>query len=188
MASFNPRKFSDPDRLRAIAPARLAAFLSPWRSYLAERDFHLPEGDGDAFDYAKLAQILMTPDRATPNDMVDALYYVHETADAQDMDELIVAVRAQGIAVADDPKSTPIDLAIDVWRAAPEIVRSRHAQTIAMRQQNFEYFGPRDPTKGAFPEIEASQRQQIQTALDDWFEAHKRGRECRLFVCNCSPR
>ena len=187
MASFNPRKFSDPDRLRAIAPARLAAFLAPWRTYLTARDFHLPEDGEDTFDYTSLAQILMTPDGATPSDMVDALYYVHETAGAQDMDELIAAVRAEGVTVADDPKSTPIDLAIDVWRAAPEIVRSRHAQTIAMRQQNFEYFGPRDPIKGAFPEIDASQRQQIQTELDDWFEAHKRGRKCHLFVFRQAP-
>lgn len=187
MANFNLRKFSDPDRLRGIAPARLAAFLVPWRTYLARRDFLLPEGEAGTFDYASLAQILMTPDGATPNDMVDALYYVHETAGAQDMDELIAAVRARGIQVTHDPKATPIDLAIDVWRAAPEIVRSRHAETIARRQQNFEYFGPCDPIKGAFPQVSASLLQQIEAEFDDWFDEHRRGRGCRVFVFRHAP-
>lgn len=187
MASFNPRKFSDPDRLRVIAPARLAAFLAPWRPYLARRGFDLPEGEAVTFDYASLAHILMTPDGTTPSDMVDALYYVHETAGAHDMDELIAAIRAQGLGVADDPKSTPIDLAIDVWRAAPGIVRARHAEAIARRQQNFEYFGPQNPIKGAFPQVDASRLQQIETEFDNWFEEHRRGRGCRVFIFRHSP-
>jgi hypothetical protein len=187
MASFNPRKFSDPDRLRAISPDRLIAFLAPWRAFLETRGLRFPDPPATEIDYAELAQILMTPDRTTPGDMVDALYYVHETASAQDMDELLAAARNQHLPVVDDPMATPVDLAIDIWRAAPELVRSRHAEAIAMRQQNFEYFGPQNPVRGAFPEVDGVLRAQIEAELDDWFESHKRGRGCRMFIIGHAP-
>lgn len=187
MASFNPRKFSDPDRLKAIAPERLRAFLAPWHRYLGERGFEFPARAGDEIDYDALAQIVLTPDRETPTEMVDALYYVHETAGADDMDELIVAARAQGVVIPEDPHATPIDLAIDVWCAAPDLVRSRHAEAIALRQQNFEYFGPQRPLRAPFPAMDDALRVTIESALDDWFEAHRRGRGCRVFIFRHPP-
>jgi len=187
MASFNPRKFSDPDRLRAISPDRLIAFLAPWRTFLETRGLCFPDPPATEIDYAELAHILMTPDRTTPNDMVDALYYVHETASAQDMDELLAAARSQNLPVVEDSTATPVDLAIDIWMAAPELVRSRHAEAIAMRQQNFEYFGPQEPIRGAFPVVDAVLRTQIEAELDDWFESHKRGRGCRMFIIGHAP-
>ncbi|WP_198368789.1 hypothetical protein [Roseomonas rosulenta] len=187
MASFNPRKFSDPDRLKAAAPERLRAFLVPWHDYLAARGFQFPTLPGAEIDYAALAQIFLTPDRDTPKEMVDALYYVHETASASDVDELIAAVQAQGIDIADDPGATPLDLAIDVWCAAPDLVRSRHAEALAMRQRNFEYFGPQQPLKAPFPDVDDALRLKIEAELDDWFEAHRRGRGCRIFVFRHSP-
>ena len=187
MASFNPKKFADPDRLRAIAPARLAAFMAPWCDYLRGRGFEFPSSPLVEIDFAGLADILMRPDAATPADMVDALYYVHETAGAEDMDQLLAAARARGLAVADDPGATPIDLAIDVWRAAPDVVRAHHAEAIAMRQQNFEYFGPTNPVRGAFPAIDTELRQRLESELDDWFESHRRGRGCRMFIIRHPP-
>ena len=55
MVSFNPRKFSDPDRLRAIAPERLRAFLAPWHGYLGQRGFEFPAQAEDEIDYDALA-------------------------------------------------------------------------------------------------------------------------------------
>jgi hypothetical protein len=182
MASFNPRKFADPDRLRGIAPARLRAFLAPWAGYLGKRGFVFPDTSGNPPDYDALAQIMLTPDSETPTEMVDALHYVHETARAQDMEELIAEAKAQGVVIDDDPQATPIDLAIDVWRVAPDLVRDRHAEAIALRQQNFEYFAPRRPLKGPLPALDDARRAQIEAYLADWFEAHRRGRGCRLFV------
>jgi hypothetical protein len=187
MASFNPRKFADPDRLRSIAPARLAAFMEPWRDYLRGRGFEFPASPPMEIDHTALAEILMRPDAATPADMVDALYYVHETARADDMDQLLAAVRARGLSVIDDPAATPIDLAIDVWRAAPEVVRAHHAEGIAMRQQNFEYFGPSQLLRGAFPEIDDALRRLLESEFDDWFESHRRGRGCRMFIIRHPP-
>jgi len=43
MGSFNPRKFTDPDRLRSLDPRRLRSFLAPWSDYLSGRGFTFPD-------------------------------------------------------------------------------------------------------------------------------------------------
>jgi len=187
MASFNPRKFTDPDRLRGIAPQRLGLFFAQWRPYLAGRGFQFPATSSSEIDHTLLADILMRPDASTPAAMVDALYYVHETANAESMDQLLAAIRSRGLRVLHDPAATPIDLAIDVWMAAPDVVRNHHAEAIAMRQQNFEYFGPQQPVRGAFPPVSDELRPQIELAMDNWFESHRRGRGCRMFIIRHSP-
>ena len=161
--------------------------MAPWREYLRGRGFEFPASTPSEIDYALLADILMRPVAATPAEMVNALYYVHESATAEDMDELLAAVRARGLSVTDDPAATPIDLAIDVWMAAPDLVRNRHAEAIAMRQQNFEYFGPSHPVRGAFPAVDDELSQRLENEFDDWFESHRRGRGCRLFIIRHSP-
>lgn len=182
MVAFNPRKFTSPDRLKTISPARLRAFLSPWRDYLVERGFAFPEATEDLVDCATLAQVLMTPDRATPRDLIDALYYVHETASTEDMDELIADIRLGGLSISEDPKASPADLAIDVWLLAPDTLRARHAEAIAKKQQNFEYFGPEHAAPRDFPDVGKALQLQIQAQLDIWFEEHRRGTGCRIFV------
>lgn len=181
MPSLNLRKFSDPDWLRSIAPARLAAFLSPWRDYLADRGLALP-ATGDAFDFDALARILMTPSASTPSDMVEALYLVQETDTDEDMDELLRAATARGLAFPDTPTITPAEVAMEVWRRAPHVLHARHAEVLALRQQRFDYFEGRDRRARKLPPISADLRGRIEATFDDWFEAHRRGRGCRLLV------
>lgn len=187
MASFNPRMFTDPDRLRHVSVGRLRKFLVPWTDYLRERGFEFPDPGGAEPDFVALAGVLMTPTSATPRDMIDALYYVHETASDEDMDALLAAIKHEGIPIDNDPTATPTDIAIDVWLAAPDILQDRHAEAVAKKQKNFEYFGPTPPQSLAFPQITHALRRQIETALDNWFEDHRRGRGCRLFVFRHSP-
>lgn len=129
----------------------------------------------------------MRPDGTTSADMVDALYYVQETASADDMDKLLATIRSEGLTVEDDPRASPVDVAIDVWCVAPAVVRAHHAEAYAMRQQNFEYFGPRQPIPAAFPEVSDALRTILEHEADDWFERHRRGRGCRMFIIRHPP-
>jgi hypothetical protein len=181
MGSFNPRKFTDPDRLRSLDPRRLRSFLAPWSDYLSGRGFTFPDAS-EEIDYQLLAHILLTPDQSIPRDMIDALYYVHETASASDMEGLIAAVRQRGIAIGDDPEATPEDLAIDVWLADPNLLQEQHAEAVARKQKNFEYFAPREAGQRAFPALDDDLRQQVEAELDMWFADHRRGRGCRIFA------
>ena len=93
MATFNLRKFSEPDRLKTIKPARLIAFLRPYDDYLSRRGLRLPASSDDDIDYESLANILIHPDDSVPRQMVDALYFVHEMAADEQMDELLEAAK-----------------------------------------------------------------------------------------------
>jgi len=106
---------------------------------------------------------------------------VHETASEDDMDRLLDLIKARGLAVEHDPQSTVTDVAIQVWLAAPDTLREHHAEAVAFRQRNFLYYGGAHGGKRAFPKVSDELRSELQTALDDWFEEHRRGRGCRIF-------
>jgi hypothetical protein len=116
-----------------------------------------------------------------PREMVDALYYIHETSSHDDMDALLEQAAARGISIQPDLITSPADVAVQVWLTDPEIVRERHAENIAFRQKNFLYYGGPHATKTCIPVITDHMRNEIETALDDWFEQHNRGRGCRVF-------
>ena len=182
MVAFNLRKFTNPDLLKTIAPDRLIAFLYPWREYLMGRGLPFPAPDPNDIDCGALAHILIDPDATAPKDMVDALYYVHETASDEDMDALLDLAKLRRLEIQQDPRTTPADVAIQMWLAAPDVLREHHAETIAFRQKNFLYYGGAHGEKRTFPKVDDDLRKKIETALDDWFEEHRRGRGSRIFL------
>lgn len=182
MATFNPRKFSDPSWLQRIAPARLIAFLQPWSGYLSHRGLAWPAAGSDAIDCAALAEILLSPNDTTPAEMADALYYVHETCTAADMESLIDSARRERLALDAAADTTPADLAIEIWLKRPQLLQQRHAEVLAHHQRSFEYFAGRAGTGRTFPHLGAVLQGQIEASLDDWFSENRRGRGSRIFV------
>ena len=51
MSTFNPRLFTNHDRLKNIAPMHLISLFKPWSDYLAKRGIVLPEGDDVEFPF-----------------------------------------------------------------------------------------------------------------------------------------
>jgi hypothetical protein len=180
MATFNPKSFSEPDRLKTIEPCRLHAFLAPYQAYLCHRGFTLPP-DG-AIDYDALAQLLMHPDDQVPPEMVDALYYVDELANDPGMDRLMEEASAAGIDLDLGPIPTSADVAIAVWLTLPELLRRVHAETYALRQKKFVHWQSRLPNPQPFPACDEPLVFRLQDHLDDWFEARKRGRNSRVMM------
>lgn len=182
MSSFNPRKFTDPDWLATIAPWRLAALLRPWRDYLGGRGFELPQRSDECIDCHGLSSVLIAPDATTPTDMVDALYFVHETSSPDAMDQLLEDAALSGIRPSDDSHVTAADVAIDIWLANPQALQLRHAQTLAVRQTSFDYYGNSSGGGRRFPDVSDAARQRIEAAFDEWFDKKRRGRGSRLLV------
>ena len=56
MATFNLRKFSEPDRLKTIKPSRLIEFLKPYNDYLDRRGFAFPARPDAEIDYERLSE------------------------------------------------------------------------------------------------------------------------------------
>jgi hypothetical protein len=113
--------------------------------------------------------------------MVDALYYVHETSSAK-IWTLLDLAKARRIEITHDPRTSASDVAIQVWLAAPELLRERHAEAVAFRQKNFSVLWRRTWRERSFPNVDEAGRAAIEAALDDWFDEHRRGRDCQLFL------
>jgi hypothetical protein len=182
MASFNLRRFTNPDLLKTIAPGRLREFLKPWRTYLASRGLDFFVNGSANVDCDALAHILIDPDVTVPKDMIGALYCIDETASNEDMEALLDLAKARRVDLEHDPETTVADVAIQMWLAAPDILQEHHAETIAFRQKNFLYYGGNRGGKRAFPAVSDELRQRMEAMLDDWFDEHRRGRGCHIFV------
>ena len=180
MATFNLRYFSHPALLRAIAPSRLLAFLSPYRIFLTARGFQWPD-DGAEISYDKLVEIFTTPDADTPEDLVDALFLVDEMSAPEQSDALVDAELERGIVFADDEQSM-VDIAVQMWLSAPELLERKHAEKFAFKPKSFEYFQAARGRDLDYQPLNNETRLLLQNELDDWFEKKQRGRGSRVMI------
>lgn len=184
MSSFNPRIFTNPDRLKHIAPKRLKTFLRPWQTYFAARGLDLAAACTDDMPIDEIADILLNPDASVPEEMVDALYYVHETATNDDMEELLERAEAAGIPIDTDHEVTTADVSVQIWLAQPMLLQRHHAETIAFKRSNFMYFAGTRPKKAPaeLPVLSDADVKTMQDRMDNWFEKKRRGRSCKIFA------
>lgn len=185
MATFNPRVFTNPSRLKEIDPNRLILFLSTWQDYFIGRGLDLTAADTSDMPFDTIAAILMNPDQAVPESMVNALYYVHETASHEPMEELIERAEIAGLEIKHDEQSTPADVAVQIWLAKPDLLERQHAETVAFNRSNFTYFTGQHAktiTSGKSPTISDAQCREMEALMDPWFEKKRKGRGSRVFV------
>lgn len=185
MATFNPRVFTNPSRLKEIDPTRLILFLSQWSDYFAARGLDLSAMDTAEMPFDDIAAILMNPGREVSDGMVNALYYVHETANNEPMEELIERAQAVGLDIEHDAKSTPADVAVQIWLAKPDLLERQHAETVAFNRLNFTYFAGQQTKRSPSSErliISEAQCREMEALMDPWFEKKRRGRGSRVFV------
>lgn len=186
MATFNLRSFSRVEDLRMVARNRLLRLLNEYRPFFQKRSCPLPrESATDAIDYEKLIDVFMTPDdpvERTPQKLIDTLYLIDEMSTPAGMDALLKAASEEGITLENNGSETPIDVAIQVWLADPEVVQSKHAEQNLLDPRSFEYF-PR--SGGRVPDFKLPQAKVLRAMepeLDNWFDEHRRGRGARVFM------
>lgn len=184
MSAFNPRSFTNPDRLRSISPEHLLSFFVRWSDYFSRRGLDLTIVSAKDFPYERLANILLEPDQTVPDSMVNALFYVHETANAQSMDELLDRAKLAGIADEIGRAPSPADVALQIWLRRPDLLELQHAESVAFDRSNFMYFAGSRARKnaGGLLVISDVHSKEMQDRMDNWFEEKRRGRKCRIFV------
>ena len=182
MASTNFRSFTNPDRLKSISQKHLLKFFSSWKGYFSDRGLQLPEVAGDDFPYDGLAQILMRADDKVPHEMVDALYYVHETATKESAEELIDAAAKAGLVIEAGEEPSDADIALQIWLQNPELLRRQHAEVVAFNRSRFIYFAGRIGKKGPAPDPTPAQTAFMQENMDSWFDKKRRGKGSRIFA------
>ena len=124
----------------------------------------------------------MTPDDRVPPTMVDALYYVDETANTEDMDALLSMAAQERIPIEHDPESSCADVAMQLWLARPDLLERHHAETTAFNHKSFMVFAGREGGPREFPRLTEARRLRLQEILDDWFAQKRRGRGSRVFA------
>jgi len=188
MSAFNPRIFTNPGRLKEINPALLAAFFKNWISYFAGRGVNLTALKVEEFPFDDIARILANPDASVPDDMVNALYYVDETATPEAMCEILEQAEKDGLALDSAIATTPADVAIQVWLVRPELLEMQHAETTAFKRTTFTYFAGKSGMDAKLPESGKTNIAEMEARLDDWFETKRRGRGSRVFSFERGPK
>lgn len=188
MASINFRSFTNPDRLKSISAKHLLQFFSNWSDYFSVRGLPLPEQPDEDFPYDDLAHILMRPDDSVPPEMVDALYYVHETATKESAEELIEAAHKAGLTIEAGEEPSDADVALQIWLQNPALLRRQHAETVAFNRSRFMYFAGRSGKKRSAPDPTLEQTAVMQERMDEWFDRKRRGKASRIFAFPRGPK
>ncbi|MBF0626571.1 MAG: hypothetical protein HQL82_17425, partial [Magnetococcales bacterium] len=181
MATFNPRRFAQPDTLKAIEPGRLIMFLTPHREFLEGRGMMFST-NGGGVDCERLASIMMSLGEDAPRDLLESLYIIHEMANQDGMDRLLEAARENGLSLDFAPDSSPADIAIQVFLKDRELIERQHAKVFINRARSFLYFQGHPEWKGHFSLPDEATLRGLETDMDDWFDEKKRGRGCRVFL------
>jgi hypothetical protein len=178
--SFKLRNFSDPAILKAISRPLMVQFLQRYVEFLAGRHFNMCAGD--EFDYDHLASILMSPDEDTPEELLDALFFIDEMSLTEYYDDLMDKMPTAGIDPASLPEPTAADLAVAIWLTSPNLLESIHAERFMVRAKKFDSFLTTCSTIPSFTLPTAATIQNIEDDLNCWFETKKRGRCTKVFV------
>lgn len=182
MPTFFPRRFTQPEFLKTIAPDHLIAFLSPFREYLAKQGLALPANGNDRLDYEALIGILVNADAQMPKGLVDGLYYIHEMATPHSMDILLEKAPPGLFDFNGRGDPTPADVAVVAWLRDRTFLEERHSERFLERSKTFvSYQGAFRKPKAA-PVLTDEIRSAIEADLDDWFKEKRRGRGSRVFA------
>lgn len=180
--SFRLKRFTNVAILKRIDfPLLLAFFESDpeFERFLEKRGLTWTRAV-EAFDYEGLARILMSPGVDTPDELLDALYFVDNLADPDCYDRILEECGAAGIDLGKTDPS-PEDLTLRVWLADRNILERIHAEQYRVRPKKFESFfaaGAKRPPLGEPP---AAVLTALETDLNEWYEFKKKGRGARVF-------
>jgi hypothetical protein len=184
MATLTLRRFTNYATLTAIRPVHLLRLIAPYKDYFASRGMPLPEEDSIPanFPYAPIAQILMTTDAAIPQDLIEALYYIHEMASPAGHEAMIEALDEGAIVLDAGENATALDLAIQIWLKDRRLLEQLHSEQNLARPRSFDYFraDQEQPSEFKLPGTEALG--QLEADLDRWFVRKRRGAATRVYA------
>lgn len=182
MASFKLNRFcSQPEILRGIDPENLVSLLADHADALSVLGFELPdiEKAGVEFDYDAMIKLLMEP-AVLPEEVCEALFFIHEMATDEGMECLLDAATEAGIEIVGTPAPTPGDTAIQVWLKDRDLLERKHAEQFLQNARSFQSFGTE--VSPVPVQLDATaQLTSMKQRLDDFFEKRKRGRNTKIF-------
>jgi hypothetical protein len=182
MPNLKTKRFSNPETLKRIGDDMLIRLLSPFRDFFINRGLVLPAASGHAnIDYDALAEVLMSPDTDSPDELADILYYMHEMSTPEAMDNLLDSLAERDLHLSICQNPTPTDVAVHVWLAYPDLLREKHAEQHLVRPRSFISFVTDASTVPEYTPPDCERIRAIEASLDEWFQHKKRGRCSRVY-------
>jgi len=183
MSSTHSRRFAELDVLKAIHPNLLLAVLMPHAGYLASRQILVPGFEnGCEVNLDKLHDVLLRPDENTPTALSEAFYLVHQLGTVSAMNVLLDEARFAGIPLDRSRELTPEDVVAQLWLRNRAILDRVLGERLARRRRQFDYFQGTGTPKTGWQLPEPDRLRGLEQSLDDWFEAHDRGRGSKVMV------
>jgi len=171
------RRFTKPSSLRRAGRSLLQRFFANFALPLRDAGFSLPdESLPDTAYFDALAGLLLTPE-GLPDSLIEALFAINEMATGEGQERLEQAVVAGGLHLDLAPNSTHLDIALQVWLVAPELLAAQHNEQRMLRLARFEFFSSSLPLSRRLPFTAppVETLPQLTAALDRWFARHQRG-------------
>ena len=104
-------------------------------------------------------------------------------ATPEGMDALLDEVDRQNLQRATGSDHSPEDIAVQVWLLNRDILERKHAEHHLAKARTFESYQMDRFRRPTFKRPSNKQLGALTSALDDWFEAKKRGRGARIIMC-----
>ncbi len=179
MATLKFKRFTKPRVLMQIGRGLLDRFFDRFKEDLAAKNVQLPSEDVHDDEYfQKLAGALMAPE-GLPEKLSEVLFAIDEMANEEGHERLLAAVRASGLELSFDEKSTHADVAMQVWLAKPDLLVEKHNELRLSRLATFEYFGSKAPMNRGETVVLPDQAvlELLAADLDAWCKEHNRGEQ-----------
>lgn len=179
---FRLKRFTNVAILKRIHFSLLVRFFESkevFQAFLAKRGFPWTR-DQAAFDFDELARILMSPSVDTPDELLDALYFVDNLADPDCYERILHDCQEAGVDLGDNDPS-PEDLTLLAWLADPNILERVHAEQYRARPQKFESYFAAATDRPNLPRLSNELLRAIENDLNGWYEFKKKGRGSRVF-------
>ncbi|HEY9173053.1 MAG TPA: hypothetical protein VI136_12270 [Verrucomicrobiae bacterium] len=182
MPTLKTGPLANPDILSQIRRDLLLAWLWPLRDYFARRGLDLPSPDSDAhLSCDALAAIFLAPSPDMPADLLTSLYLFRELDNERAMDAIRDEIARQGLDLALGAEATALDVVVRAWTLNRHLVETLHQRLELKRPRSFKCFAtdaaPIPPFAGPTPE----QITHLETRLNSFYEAWKRGCGARVF-------
>ena len=183
MSSFRLKRFSNSSILKRIEPELLMQFLYPYRAFLVNRQGLAWPCNPEEFDHVALAKILMSPSVDTPDELLDALYFVDGLTDVDSFDRILQEAQDAGIDLGEQAP-TPEDLTLRVWLVDRNILERVDAEQKRVYPKKFKsYFSTDFERLGLCFSVDFTREmfEALEVDLNDWFDFKKKGRGAKVF-------
>jgi hypothetical protein len=168
--------------LEATRPALLVRFLSPYADDLAKRGLAVETIGVEADAVGRLHAVLNAVDRALPTALQQALVDIADLATDQAHEHVLAIARSQQLGLfAVNARTTPEDLAFEVYLDHIELFRSAHARTQSSEVRRFVEFVGRDD-RALTGATTTAKRAQLGCLVSAYFRDRNRTGYCELRV------